>query len=296
MNEEQNQETEPQSPPPAEGPTGPAAAIEGKVASCTGKVDALVNQCLGFVENHPWENWLAAANGFIGKFLPLVIGLAGAIAFAVGLVTSIRYDLRFSAVLSNVGILVATLFAMHLAPKAMALSRSFIEKREPDAMRPELLYILKVLLGLGGFFLAILLLIQFDGDALVMAIVVAVLAAFATIIFSHPALIGVKADYPENVVEETVTILLLPLKIVLSLLTIVVGVASVLLLASGVVQLFDNGMEASFTLLGAALAPFVVPLGVYVFYLLGVFILDFYRAIVSLPRKLDKLNDTIESK
>lgn len=283
-------------PPPESAPESPAPSIADKVAGCSGKVDAAVGKCLGFVENHPWESWLAAANGFIGKFLPLVIAAAGVLAFAVGLVTAIRYDLPFSFVLGDFGILVATLFSMHLAPKAMALPRSFVEKAEPDAARPELLYIAKILFGLGGIVLAVWLVLQFDGDAFVAAVVTAVVSVLAIIVFSHPGLVGLKADYPTNAVEETITIVLFPLKLVLSLLTLVVGIVTVVLLVVGVVNVFSNGGEAFADFSAAALAPVVVPVGAYVAYLTVVFVLDLYRAIVSLPRKLDDLRKAVESK
>ena len=299
MSEENIQNPAPQDvPPAAETPETPAAGtgFAETVANCTGKVDAAVGKCLGLVENHPWENWLAVANGFIGKFLPLVVGAAGVLAFAVGLVKAIRYDAPFSFVLAIVGILVATLFSMHLTPKAMALPRSFVEKAEPDAVRPELLYIAKILVGLGGLVLAVWLLLQFDSDALVAAVVLAVVSLLALVAFSHPGIIGLKADYPTNVVEESITIVLFPLKLVLSLLTLVVGLASVVLFVAGTVNVFYDGEEAVFDFLASALVPVVVPLCAYVAYLTTVFVLDLYRAVVSLPRKLDELRKAVESK
>ena len=299
MNEEDIQNPEPQDVPPAEetfDAASKAEAVAGKVAGCTGKVDAAVAKCLGLVENHPWEDWLAAANGFIGKFLPLVIGVSGVFAFVVGLVTAIRYDLPFSFVLGNVGILVATLFSMHLAGRAMALPRSFVEKAEPEAARPELLYVAKILFGLGGLVFAIWMLLQFTADALVAAIVTAVVSLLAIVVFSHPGLIGLKADYPTNAVEESITILLFPLKLVLSLLTLFVGVASIVLFAVGVVNVFSNGGEAFADFSASALAPVVVPVCAYALYLSVVFVLDFYRAVVSLPRKLDELRKAVEAK
>lgn len=283
-------------PPPESAPESPAPSIADKVAGCTGKVDAVVGKCLGLVENHPWESWLAAANRFFDMFLPLLIGVSGVLAFLVGFVTAVRYDLPFSWVLATLGFLVVTLFSMHLAPKAMALPRSFIEKAEPDAARPELLYIAKILVGPGGLLVALWLLFQFNADALVAAIVLAVVALLAIVVFSHPGLIGLKADYPTNVVEESITILLFPIKLVLSLLTLLVGVASVVLLVVGVVNVFSDGGEALVDFSAAALVPVVVPICVYAAYLTVVFILDLYRAVVSLPRKLDELRKAVESK
>lgn len=297
MNEEPPQNPQPASPE-TETPNCAckAAAIADKIAGVAGKIDAVVAKGLGFVENRPWENWLAVANGFIGKFLPVVIGVSGVLAFLVGLVTLIRYDAPFSWILATFGILVATVFSMLLAPKAISLPRSFIEKAEPEAVRPELLCIVKVLVGLGGLVLAVWLLLQFNGSAFASAIVTALVALLAIVVFSHPGLVGLKADYPTNAVEEAITILLFPLKLLLSLLTLVVGLVAVVLLVVGVVNVFSDGMEALENFATAALAPVVVPVCAYGIYLMTVFFLDLYRAITSLPRKLDDLRKAVESK
>lgn len=288
-------DSEPQPDPQPNDESGKGSASD-PISACADKVGTILEKCLGCIENHPWESWLEIANGYIDRFLPAVIGLAGALAFVTSFVMFIRADVPFSYVLGTFGLLVATIFSMHLAPKAMALPRSFLEKREPDAMRPELLYILKILLGAGGLIVALWLLLQFNGDALIAALVVAVVSVLLIIVLSHPGLVCTKADYPTNAVEETLSILLLPLKIVLSLLTIVVGLATVILLVAGIVTLFKSGSDASFQLLMSALAPLAVPVGAYVLYLSTVFILDLYRAVVSLPRKLDDLRKSIESK
>ena len=296
MDEDPIQTPDPQTVPPTDGPGTTTENVADKVAGCTGKIDAAIGKCLGLVENHPWEDWLAAANGFIGKFLPLVIGVSGVLAFAVGLVTAIRYDARFSFVLANAGLLVAALFSMHLAPKAMSLPRSFIEKAEAEAARPELLYIAKIVFGVGGLVLAVGLLLEFTSDAVGGALAMAAVALLAIVVFSHPGLVGLKADYPTNAVEESITILLFPLKLVLSLLTLVVGVVSVVFLVRGVVDVFSSGQQAVSDFTVSALAPAVVPVCAYAAYLTLVFVLDLYRAVVSLPRKVDDLRKAVESK
>lgn len=302
MNEDNVQSSDDQSVAPsvpqAANSPGDAASesFADKIAGWTGKVDAALSKCLGLIENHPWEKWLSAANGFFGKFLPIAIVLAGVIAFVSGVVSAIRYDLPFSMVVANFGILLATLFSMHLAPKAMSLSRSFIEKREPDAVRPELLYILKFLLGLGGLLAALYFLFQFSSDALVMAIVLAIVSTLAIVVFSHPAIICTKADNPENAVEEAISVFLLPVKVVLALLTILVGVSTLVLLVVGIVNLFQEEADSLTFLSSAVAAPLFVPLAAYVSYLLFVFVIDLYRAIASLPRKLDEIRKALESK
>jgi len=295
-----SEETNTVNPAPA-----PAPEVEAKpcckqvqeiITCCGDKVDSFIDKLLGLVGNHPWEAWLAKFNGWVGAYLPAVIAVSGVLAFFTGLVSAIRYELPFSFVIGLFGILVGTLFSIHLTPKALSLSRSFIEKGELNAMRPELLYILKVVLGLGGIVLAIYLILQFNCDAFITALISLGVAVLAIIIFSNPAIVGIKADYPTNGVEEAITILLFPVKFLLALLTFIVGVGTVGLSVYGIVQLFSSGIEGGAYLLVAALLPFLLPIVVYFVYLCTAFLLDFYRALVSIPRKLDDVRKAIEAK
>ena len=144
--------------------------VTEKIGEYSGKVDALVEGALGIVGNRPWDLWLGTANKYISKFLPAVIALAGVLACLTGLITMIKADAPFSWVVKQLFILVPVLFAMHLAPKALALTRSFIEKGEPAVIRPELMYIMKVICGIGGILLGVYLLLNFDKDLVVSAL------------------------------------------------------------------------------------------------------------------------------
>lgn len=271
-------------------------AVTDKIDAYRGKVDAVVEKGLGLVGDHPWENWMKVFTEYASKFLPAVIAVSGIIGFLVGLIMSIKNDAPFSVVMGNFGILVATVFSMHLAPKALALPQSFISQKEPDAMRPELLYILKVLLGLGGVIMALVLLCE---GLVQLALVLAVLAILQIIICTRPALVGIKPGYPTNAVEEFLTMVLLPLKIVLALLPFIVVVAAVGGFIYGVTFLFKGEfaiMVSPGVFGAAALAPLLLPLAVYVLYLFVSFTLDLYSALVSIPRKLDEVKKAIEDK
>ena len=272
------------------------ASVEAKIAQGLGKVDAIVEKVLGIVGDRPWEKWLSICNCYVSRFLPAAIALAGVLAFVIGLISAIRYDMPISSIFSCLGILVMTAFSMHLAPKALALSRSFIEKGELESMRPELIYINKVLFGLGGILAAVCLLFQFDGESLVAALVIALFAVLCIIVYSNPAIVGVKADYPQNSVEETVTLMMFPIKFVLALLTPIIGLAVVGGVVYGIVLLFDNGMSAAIELLVTALVPFLLPLAVYFIYLLLTFGFEFYRALVSVPRRLEDVRKALSGK
>ena len=268
---------------------GTSKIVTDKINQYTGKVDGWIERALGIVGNHPWDSWLASANRGIVKFLPAAIGLAGVLAILTGLITLIKSDAPFSWVVKTLFVIVPVFLAMHLAPKALALNSSFIEKSESVVIRPELMYIMKVLFGIGGILLGAYLLLNFDKDLLVLAIALIVFAVLMIICLERPGIVGVKGGYPVNCVEEIIALLLFPVRVVIALLTVLIGIAVVGGIVYGVVLWFDNGIEAAMAFLVTAIVPFLVPLAVYYIYLVVVFMLDFYRAIVSVPRKLDEL-------
>ena len=263
--------------------------VTEKISEYSGKADALVEGALGIIGNRPWDSWLGTANKYISMFLPAVIALAGVLSCLTGLITMIKADARFSVVVKQLFILVPVLFAMHLAPKALALTRSFIEKGETAVIRPELMYIMKVIFGIGGILLGVYLLLNFDKDLVVMAIAALIFAVLMIICLERPGIVGVKAGYPVNCVEEVIALVLFPVRVLIALLTLLIGMAAVGGLVYGIVLWFDDGFSAAIAFGATALVPFVVPLIVYFIYLVVVFTLDFYRAIVSIPRKLDEM-------
>ena len=263
--------------------------VTDKISEYSGKVDTSIESVLGIVGNRPWDSWVAIANKYISKFLPAAIALAGALACLTGLICIIKQDAPFSWVVKLFSFLVPVLFAMHLAPRALALTRSFIEKGEPAVIRPELMYIMKVIFGIGGILLGVYLLLNFDKDLVVPAIVAIIFAVLMIICLERPGIVGVKPGYPTNCVEEVLALVLFPIRMIIALLTLLVGAAVVGAFVYGIVMWFDDGVVAAVVFGITAIAPFVVPLIVYVTYLFVVFMLDFYKAIVSVPRKLDEL-------
>lgn len=263
--------------------------VTEKISEYSGKVDALVEGALGIIGNRPWDSWLNTTNKCISMFLPAAIALAGVLACLTGLITMIKADAPFSMVVKQLFVLVPVLFAMHLAPKALALTRSFIEKGESAVIRPELMYIMKVICGIGGILLGAYLLLNFDKDLVVFAIAAIIFAVLMIICLERPGIVGVKPGYPVNCVEEVIALVLFPVRVLIALLTLLIGMAAVGGIVYGVVLWFDEGLIAEMVFGATALVPFVVPLVVYFIYLVVVFTLDFYRAIVSIPRKLDEM-------
>lgn len=268
---------------------GANSVAEAKISEYKSKIDGTVEKVLGIVGDHPWEKWLAAINEGIAKFMPAIIAVAAVVGCAAGLIITIKNDAPFSMVIANLWILVLGVFSMHLAPKALALPRSFIEKNELEAVRPELLYVLKVLLGLGGLVLGAYLILQFSADSFKAAIAVIVFSLLSIIVLTRPEIIGVKAGYPTNCVEEAVTLILMPVRFVLAMMTFLIGIGTIGGLIYGLIAIFDNGLEAILYLDVTTVVPLFAPLAVYFVYLNVMFFLDLYRAVVSIPRKLDEL-------
>lgn len=267
---------------------GANSVAEAKISEYKSKIDGAVERVLGIVGDHPWEKWLSAINEGIAKFMPAIIAVAAVVGCVAGLIITIKNDAPFSMVIANLWILVLGVFSMHLAPKALALPRSFIEKNELEAVRPELLYVLKVLLGLGGLVLSAYLILQFSADSFKVAIAVIVFSLLSIIVLTRPEIIGVKAGYPTNCVEEAVTLILMPVRFVLAMMTFLIGIATIGGLIYGLIAIFDNGLEAILYLDVTTVVPLFAPLAVYFAYLNIMFFLDLYRAVVSIPRKLDE--------
>lgn len=263
--------------------------VTEKISLYSGKVDGFVEKVLGVIGSHPWEAWLDVVNRYITKFLPAAIALAGVLACMTGLVTLIKNDAPFSWVLRTLCILIPVAFSMHLAPRALALTRSFIENGEAQVIRPELMYILKVLLGLGGLLLGAYLLLNFKSDLIVPAIIAIALAVLMIICLERPGIVGIKAGYPINCVEEVIALVMFPVRVIIALITPLTGIIAVGGIVYGIVQWFDNGLSAAFTFAAIALIPFLLPLAVYLSYIVLVLTIDLLRAIASIPRKLDEL-------
>ena len=123
------------------------------------------------------------------------------------------------------------------------------------------------------------------------AIAAIIFAVLMIICLGRPDIVGVKAGYPVNCVEEVISLVMFPVRVVITLMTLLIGMATVGGLVCGIALWFDDGMEAAIAFATTALIPLVVPVAVYIGYLAVVFTFDFYKAIVSVPRKLDELKN-----
>lgn len=270
--------------------------LEAQISKYRGMVDGWVDKFLGLIGDHPWEKWIAVENRYVDQFLPFGVAIAGCFAFIIALVMAIRMDAPFSTVLDCIWILVGTVLAMHLSTKTLALVRSLVEKHEQEMIRPELAYILKVLFGLGGIVMAIRMLLCFTVEGLEVALVCIGISVIASIVFTRPEFVGMKFGYPTNVVEEIISLVLIPLKICFSLFTSLLGLVVVGGLVIGICKWFSCAIEASLYFGAVAIAPVVLPLAGYIMFVFIVFTLDLYRSICSVPRKLDEVRKAVETK
>lgn len=259
-----------------------------------GKVDRLFDRLFQLIEKYPWESWLEKANGFIAKFVSPVVLFAGAMALILNVLKWFKYDhMTFGELMtSGVAVAVGAMFVSHLAPKALRLQQSFITKGDVDKVRPELLYILKVLLGVGCIVGGIVSALTFTSEGVGVGIALFVLGLIFSVLLGRPQVVSVEADYPKNTVEEVVSIFRMLIKSVLVFATMLTGVATFGWVIYGLVNVISNFRSPSVSsdyFMQAVLGPLVIPLAVYVLYLTVSFILDLYRAVVSIPAKLDKL-------
>lgn len=131
----------------------------------------------------------------------------------------------------------------------------------------------------------------FSGCDFVQVLVVLVVSLVLVVLAANPKIMGVKADCPPNYSEELITLCLLPYKVFASLFTYVIAGLVVGGLVMGLIELFDSefySVEAIATFVGTLVLVVVLPLIVYFIYLLVNFSAEIIRAIVSLPKKLDK--------
>ena len=268
--------------------------VTEKISLYSGKVDGFIERVLGVIGSHPWDAWLDVVNRYITRFMPAAIAITGALAFTMVLFTLIKADMPISSVGRAFFILIPVAFSMHLAPKALALTHSLIANSEAEVIRPELMHILKVLLGLGGLLLGAFWLLNFNSRLIVPAIIAIVLAVLMIICLERPGIVGIKAGYPINCVEEVIALVKFPVRVIVALITPLTGIIVVGGIVYGVVRCvqgaeYDYGMSAALTFAATALIPFLFPLIVYLGYLVFVFTLDLYKALVSIPRKLDEL-------
>lgn len=271
---------------------GISSAASEKVQAGVAKVEnyaGAADRFLDKIGNRPWGTWIAAANGLCRKFLPLVILGAGLVSWLIMTIWQIKSDAHISDVLGRLYFPLLTIFSALVAPKAIALVESVLSHREPDAMRPEVLSILRIVLGLGGIVFGVFKLLNFTVPSLFISLGAFVLAFVLIVVLSNPAIVSVKAANPKDSVEEIVGLVAFPIKVVMSLLAILIAVAAVVFFVWGIVDCFSIVPVGVGKMSLSVFVPFLAPLALYVGYLKFMVLFDLLRAIVSVPQKIAEL-------
>lgn len=273
-------------------PEMPETPAENKlltgVEKINGSIEGLLGKLFGFIGKLQWDKWLTVANRFAVALLPAVTAIVGVIGFLLGLICYIKEDARFSDVMNQFVGLVPAVFALLVLPKALALAQSVARQDESDVLRPEFLYLLKLIGGLGCLVYG---LVTFN----VPLIIVGVLVIICT---ERPGIANVQPGTPHNCVEEICSILLFPVRVVIALLPLVVAGAVVAGFVQGLKIWCQNGdfglMFASVTLQTTVGVAIGIPFAVYFLYLLTVFFIVLYKAVASIPHKFDELKGEIK--
>lgn len=263
---------------------------------------AFQNNSADYVEFTPrrrFDEWLKKTNKKITKFLTFATAITGILTWLIGMFDPDAriFDWELGPFI-NFWLIVPIILAVILTPKSLRLVNSLVEKGERDKMRPELLFIFRVLFGIIGFLSVVFCLylgyLGFNGhneDAMMLAVVLSIMIIIVTVLIIlcllYPDVIRVKPGYPTNCAEELVIILLLPMRITISLTILLTGVVFVLGILRGLTEAGKH--DDLFYLLCTVIIPFALPFAAYITYLAMNFTLDLYRAITSIPRKLDEL-------
>lgn len=262
-------------------------SVIDKMNGLNEKVCNLVEKGAALVGDHPWEKWIKTADKAVSAFLPLTIAAVSVIAMLTGLISAVSNNLSAGdAVMFLVCPILSAFVVIQVMPKAIKLIENFYAEAAEDAVRPELLAILKVLFGFGGLVGAFYL--MFNG-AVGEGFGLLAFAIIALAVLSRPQMIGVKAEKPVSVVDEVATLVTIPLKIVASFLTLISAIAVLGGLVYGIYLACDVvGFVGAVHMWYATLVPVLLALILYVYGLFFYLTFSVIRAIVSIPRKLDK--------
>ena len=263
------------------------SGIESKITGIFDKMNSCIDKALGFITNRPWAHWLKVGEKYVLRYLPFAVAFLGLLTILSTIVVACRADLGFGTVLKGLlGLVVLSAFVLYLLPKTSTLVTSLLENREDEAVRPQLLGVMKTM----GLIITASLLFNPASD-LEFVSVVLVVSLVLVILATNPKIMGVKAEAPKNYAEEFITLCLLPYKVFVSLFTYVIAGLVIGGVVIGLTALFESefySIEAVATFAGTLVLTVVLPLIVYFIYLFVNFFAEIVRAIVSLPKKLDK--------
>ena len=257
-----------------------------------------------FFERSNYEEQTKKVLGYMEKSTPIIIIISGIgffiylivqmikdgmpLGFGRGDITSllrgdwVSYLLGMNVFSITLTLLVLIITLAVLAPKALRLARSTQDKNAVILIRPEYLYILKVII-------VVLNVLAFLSPPYFLGLILLPVTVILLGILCKPQLIGIRAEYPGNAVVEITALILMYYRIVMFLLSPVIVILSFLFLLGA---MFANA-PGFYPV--AMLLPVVAPVVAYFVYLFTVFLAEFVQAICCIPTKIDKVHETISA-
>ena len=235
-----------------------------------------------FLEKSNCEKVIKTVFDYMERFTIIIIILSGIWYTIRGIDQSrnqLFFDFRLPMIAFIIGAPFLTILSAVLAPKTLKLARSTQDNNTIILIRPEYLYIIKVLLVI------LIVFFFFSGIGILLLPIALVLLC----VFCKPQLVGVKAGSPSNAVVELMALILLPYRVVMFMLSPSTVIVAIICFVLGI---YFNSLN----LLGLAISiPFSLPLLAYSFYLFSVFLAEFFQAICCIPSKIDKVHETISA-
>lgn len=267
--------------------------MKEKLAKILSKGESFFDIVLNFIGKHPWDRWMKSLNGHLDIYIPLFIAISGATALLVQTIMLIRYGMPIGAYNSLLAIVGVTIFSIYIAPKALALARTPIEKGRKEVIRPEVLYLLRLLLGMGGLVATVCMTLSFDIAAIVGAHIVFLLSSILIVVTMNPAVIGYEEGNPTNCLEEAIGLVLFFVKTLLFLLTPILTICCIGGFFAGIGAICDGSPFAGCVFLSSAGIVTIVPFVVYIAYVVYFWFIDLVCGLASIPSKLDKIHQAL---
>lgn len=258
-------------------------------------IDKALDQGTSVVSKLDTEKYLGLANKYIEKFIAYAILGLGALSMFLFILALCMSDSE--RMVKGIGskifyVIPVTLIAAVLTPKLLQLLRSLVEKSTADSIRPEVATILK----LGAIGCLVWAIAQLCLGEVVAAIIGLLDGVLSMIVLSKPESFGVKYETPSNAVDEIVSLIRLPFRVVLKLISPVAVIAIVCLVVSSIATMCDVAridylphgyapLSGAAELSGGIGAILGGLFGAYIVWTLAHVVIDILRSIASRANK-----------
>lgn len=290
----QNQEPQENNYQPVSQTPEPQAGAQFDFKACCDKffyylnfLTVLFDAFFAWLEKIPLQGLLKACDFFVEKTIPIIIILSG-ISFLIKSAICKEFQLYAFFGIAPFWVILFVLLIIVLSsvlvPKVLQLARSLMVNRWSMSVRPEILYLLKVLCVVGFFasFYFIFLDVKY--------LVYPPICLLALLTLSKPEIINIKVEVPKNAVEEVLALSLAVPSFFLAFLSPILWLVAF--------ATFIGGMVPNYTFLfiGSILAPITVPILVYLLYIVVMFFIDLISILVNLLVRVEEIKKILEEK